>query len=246
MSDTHNAPAPGNQPEARTPEGALIDQTPKLGSETTPKTEPEKKEEPTKVEGKTEPEKKVEPEKKEPPKKPSLLNKDEPGAPEKYEPFTAPEGYDLNPEVITKAETMFKELGLNQTQAQQLVSFYAENAAAAADAPYAAYEAQREAWQAEVAADPEIGKKLPQVKQTVGAALNLLGDPKLVADFKSAMDITGVGDHPAFIKAIYKLASMVTEGKHVPAGAPITPKAPGAAPKSAAQAIFPNLPSSAG
>lgn len=247
MSETLHAEAPlANSTEARTPTGELKNQV--STSETTTTTTPPKEEPKTepKVEAKTEP--KVEDKSK---TKESLLNKKDeapPGAPEKYEPFAAPEGYDLNPEVITKAEGIFKELGLNQDQAQRLVSFYAENAAAAADAPYAAYEAQRQEWQTKVKADPEIGKILPQVKQTVSKALDLLGSPALTASFKQALDVTGIGDHPDFIKGMYKLASLVTEGGHVRGGGPAETgqTGPNSRPKSAAAAIFPNLPSASG
>jgi hypothetical protein len=198
--------------------------------------------EPPKVE-----EKKPEVKKPEEKKEPSLLNKKDDkaeGVPEKYT-FTVPEGMEMSEEVQAKTGEVFKELGLTQAQADRLVAFHAEQTAAQAKAPYEAYLDMRKGWRDEVAADPEIGKQLPVVKQTIAKALDGLGQPELVKAFKESMDLTGAGDHPAFIKAFYYLAQKATEGKHVSGTGPTGPgtKAPGSAPRNAAQALYPNLPS---
>lgn len=180
----------------------------------------------------------------------SLLNKTEAdkakpeGAPEKYEEFKVPEGYVLDPKIAEEASGIFKGMNLSQTQAQSLVDFYAAKTREAANAPFEAYTAMRQEWQTKVAADPEIGSKLPEVKQTVSRALDSLGDPKLASDFREAMDLTGAGDHPAFIKAFYKLAQQVVEGHSVRGSnpSPAGQKPPGAGPISAAKALYPNNP----
>jgi hypothetical protein len=117
--------------------------------------------------------------------------------------------------VVAEASTLFKELKLDNAAAQRLVDFQAKLQKDAAEAPYAAYDAMREGWQAQVKADPDLGPKLPQVKETIGRALDTLGDQTLVASFREAMNLTGAGDHPAFIKAFYRLASAVVEGTPV-------------------------------
>lgn len=231
MTDT---PLP-NDPASRTETGEILDQAPKTEPTTEGKTEPEAKTDAT-----------------EPSKdKPSLLNekKEEPkaGAPEKYEPFTVPEGFTLDEKVSGEASAIFKELGLDQASAQRLVDFYSSKTIEAANAPYELYSKMREGWQTEVRADPEIGTKLPAVKETISRALDSLGDAKLANEFRGAMDLTGAGDHPAFIKAFYKLAQAVTEGKAVTPKGPSVEgqKAPGVGKPTAAQALYPNLPSSA-
>jgi hypothetical protein len=146
---------------------------------------------------------------------------------------------------------IFKELGLNQDQAQKLVNFHTAQMIDAAKAPAATYEATRAGWRATIEADPDIrsaaadGKTgIEAVKVGIAKTLNAIGDPALTTAFKEAMDLTGAGDHPAFIKAMWKLADFVTEGKHV-AGANPSPHgqaAPGAKPPTAAKALYPNLP----
>lgn len=170
--------------------------------------------------------------------------KEEPktGAPEKYEDFKLPEGIKLEGEQLESAVTLFKEMGLDQAGAQKLVDYHTAQMKALAEGPANAYKEMREGWQTAAKADPEIGPKVAQIKETLGRAYDVIGDPKLVGEFKAAMDLTGVGDHPAFIKLFNKLASLVIEPRHV-SGQPNkdAPKAPGEAPKSVANALYPNL-----
>jgi hypothetical protein len=186
------------------------------------------------------------------PEKPADGTKPPPaGAPETYTAFTAPEGYTLDPKTIEAATPIFKELGLSQEAAQKLVAFHSEQMIAAAKAPATEYETMRTAWQAKAKSDPDMAKAvngdktgLEAVKLDMGRALNAIGDPALASEFKAAMDLTGAGDHPAFIKTFWKLAQYVTEGKHVAGAQPSVhgQQAPGTTARpSAAQAMYPKL-----
>lgn len=181
-----------------------------------------------------------------------LTKKDEapPKAPEKYEAFKLPEGITLEGETLTKAQELFKGLSLTQEQAQSLVDFHAAQMKAIADGPVAEYDAMRNGWKTKSEADPEIGpmdgSKAKALRVTIGRALDALGDATLATDFKSAMNLTGVGDHPAFIKAFAKFAEKFVEGRPVdlsganPSSA--SQKAPDAKPTTIASALYPNLP----
>lgn len=166
--------------------------------------------------------------------------------PESYSEWKVPEGWTLDEKVSTDVNTLFKEIGLSQSNGQRLVDFYIKQAQDAADAPYKMYEKMRGEWRNEVANDPDIGSRLDHVKQTISKALNGLGDPKLTQSFREAMDLTGAGDHPAFIRAFYRMAQRLTEQSHVvgngpsPAGQTRT----GTVPRSVANAMYPDLPSS--
>lgn len=158
------------------------------------------------------------------------------GAPEKYDAFTLPEGYEANEPVLTEASGIFKDLGLSQDQAQKLVDFYSKVSSDAADAGVRLWQETQTAWRDEVKADPVIGgQKLDQVMGTINKAINTIGDAKLISGFREAMNITGAGNNPNFIRAFYALATKLTEGGPV-SGRPET-----AAPKSAAAAMYPNL-----
>lgn len=174
------------------------------------------------------------------------------GAPEAYTEFKAPEGYTLDTKTLEAATPIFKDLGLTQDQAQRLVDFHSKAMIDAAKAPAQEYESTRTAWRAAVDSDPVIkgavmdGKTgIEAVKIGIGKTLAAIGDPQLTADFKAAMDLTGVGDNPAFIKALWKLSAFVTEGKSVQ-GANPSPHgqvAPGTSARPpAAKSLYPNLP----
>lgn len=173
------------------------------------------------------------------------------GAPEAYTDFQLPEGLSLSKETLEAATPIFKELGLSQEAAQKLVSFHADQVKAlTAASQEASYSAMRTDWQAKTLADNDIksysleGKTgIDAVKIDIGRALGTL-DPALAGEFKAAMDLTGAGDHPAFVKALWKLSQNIAEGRPV-TGANPSPEGqrkPGDAAKpSPAKALYPNL-----
>lgn len=166
------------------------------------------------------------------------------GAPEKYEAFKVPEGYEMAEETTKEVTGLFKELNLSQDAGQKLIDYYTTQTKEALDAPFKLWQETQEKWQNEVRLDSEIGGKLDQVKTTISKAIDGLGDSKLAADFRQAMDFTGAGNNLAFIKTFFKLASAVTEGGHVSGEGPTraSQARPGAAPPTAAHALYPNLP----
>lgn len=184
--------------------------------------------------------------------KPSVINEpagsvvNQPSvAPEKYETFNVPEGYELDSKVAEEAGAIFKRMGLSQADAQSLVDFYTAKTTESANEPYKVWSDMQEKWVTEVKNDPVLGPRLNEVKTTISRAIDGLNDPKLARDFREAMDFTGAGNNPAFIRAFYKLAQLVTEGGHVSGNGP-SPAGQGRrnAMPSAAQAMYPNLPSS--
>lgn len=227
-----------NDPAARSPTGEILDQkgtplTPETKTEPETKVEPEVKTEPEVKEGDTLLTKKDELEKK----------PDASSAPEKYEPFKVPDGFTLSEPIAVEAGTLFKELNLSQDQAQKLIDFHAAKTREAAEAPGKLWADTQEEWVKAVRADPEIGSKLPVVKQTIAKAIDSLPAP-LAAEFRQAMDYTGAGNNPAFIKAFYKFATQLTEGGHVSGGGPskFGQSAPSERPGSLAAAMYPTLP----
>lgn len=232
MSETAQADPSGLD---RTPTGELKDQQ---------KTAPEAKTEP-KVEPKLDPAKADADAKTD--AKPSLLNEKDSvatGAPEKYEAFKAPEGYELDQPTVDRAIPLFKELGLSQEGAQKLIDFQSELSKQASEAGVQLWMDTQAKWVDAVKADPEIGHKLPEVKATISKAIDSVLGPALGKDFREAMDFTGAGNNPAFIKGFYKFAQGRTEGTHVAAGGP---SKFGQAKSSAKgegfeHALYPNLP----
>lgn len=181
----------------------------------------------------------------EPSAEPAAEPKPESAAPDAYTDFSVPEGHTLDTAAIESATPIFRELGLSQDQAQKLVNFYSEQIGKINSENESFMETMRTQWRNDLKADKEIGGKLDQVKVDIGRTLDRL--PTEVRDnFKAAMDLTGAGDHPAIIKAIYSLGQLIGEGTHVNGD---RPSEHGQARNgvqnrpSLAGAMYPNLPS---
>lgn len=224
-----------NDEAARSPMGEILDQasvTPPAG--TTPTTTPS-----TQADGTTTTETKPTTE----PAKDIAKDGTKPAAPETYT-FAAPEGYTIDPKLLETAAPIFKELGLTNDQAQKLVDIQVAREIASAKSGTDAYAATRAEWQTAVKADPEISAAgLDRVKTDIGRVIATL-PPELATDFRKAMDITGAGDHPAMVKALWKLSSLVTEGAHVTGKGPSSAgqRAPGSIERpSVASALYPKL-----
>jgi hypothetical protein len=166
-------------------------------------------------------------------------NKPKPRAPESYSFKTDPANGDLDKEQLARATPLFKELDLDQAQAQKLVDFFTGFQKQQLDA----VKAMREGWVAKINADPEMGGKLEQIKADIGRAYTHL-PADVVKDFKAAMDLTGAGDHPAFVKAFWKFSQLIGEGTHVSGGGPTKEgqKSPNSTSRpTLASAMYPNL-----
>lgn len=174
-----------------------------------------------------------------------------PAAPATYSEFKAPDGVTFSPAVIESASSVFKELGLNQSQAQKLVDFYAAQQSAGDKAVtdrYAkAVEDQKTEWYNEVMKDPKIGPNIDSLKIGIGRMFDSIGDPKLVNDFKADLERTGMTNNPSLVRMMIKLSSYFTEGTHVSGTNPSpfgTARPNGSAPRTGASAMYPNLPTS--
>lgn len=231
MSDS---PPSVNEQAARTETGELKDQSLSPDGQI-PNGNPEPEKKPDTLESEKKPEGEAKP-------------KPEGGAPEAYADFKVPDGITLEGETLTKATDLFKGLGLTQDAAQSLVDFHTAQMKSLAGVPDRAFDEMTAGWKTAAAADPEIGApdsvKGKAIREDLGRALDTLGNPKLVTEFKDAMNLTGVGDHPAFIKVMATWAKTIIEPRNVSAKGPSehgqsdkgTKERP-----SVAQGMYPNL-----
>lgn len=169
---------------------------------------------------------------------------EKPVVPEKYADFKLPEGVKLEGEQLTAATTLFKESGLSQDAAQKMVDFHVAQLKAAAEGPTKAYNDLRAEWQTQTKAQFN-DTQLAEVKTNVAKLHTAIADPKLSGEFRQVMDLTGVGDHPAFISFLNKLSEFVVEGKPVQGRGPSPHGQRGPTESdrpSAAAAMYPNLP----
>jgi hypothetical protein len=160
-----------------------------------------------------------------------------------------PETYDFgegfDPKLLETATPVFKELGLTQDAAAKLVDLYKTQTAGMTDALLAQVEKTRTEWRTAVESDKEIGGILKtRVLPEIGRALDKLPS-EVSKSFRESLDLTGAGDHPAVVKALYEMSKLVNEGTHVSGRGP-SPDGQSAAgkvvPPSAAASLYPNLP----
>ncbi|HHK9915276.1 TPA: peptidase [Enterobacter hormaechei] len=137
------------------------------------------------------------------------------GAPEKYE-FTAGEGQELDTAALEQFEPIARELNLTNEQAQKMVDLYGTKIMPMVQQQQAeAWQKTTEQWAADVKADKEIGgDKLTANLSAAQRALEQFGDPEL----KEYLDSTGLGNHPALVKAFIKVGKAMSEDKVVTGG----------------------------
>ena len=137
---------------------------------------------------------------------------------EAYADFTLPEGMTLNSEQLEAAAPLFKELGLNQEQAQKLVDFQAQQVQAGQQGQMDAFNQLKTDWVEQAKKDAEIGGD--KFDENVGIAKQALakfgneGFTKLLNDF-------GMGNHPEVIRFMAKVGRLTKEDNPDDAGNPI-------------------------
>ena len=154
------------------------------------------------------------------------------GAPETYGDFTAPEGVELASEAVEGFKSIAKELNLSQDAAQKLVDYHVKHSSEQAEKQATAFKEMSEGWAAASKADKEIGgAEFDKNVAAAGKAIKEFGTPELV----SALNTSGLGNHPEVVRVFAKIGKTMTEDNV------ISGKESSAPPKSAAQIIYPNM-----
>lgn len=128
------------------------------------------------------------------------------GAPEAYEAFEMPEGFEVDEAALAGATPIFQELGLSQAKAQKLVSFFAEHEGQRAEAMAAGHVAQVEAW--ETAAREQFGAEFDGTVQTAVAGLKRFDTDGKVSE---VLNSTGLGSHPEVIALFNRIGKATSE-----------------------------------
>ncbi|RDT35821.1 peptidase [Citrobacter freundii] len=130
------------------------------------------------------------------------------GAPEKYD-FKPAEGQELDTAALEQFEPIARELNLTNEQAQKMVDLYGTKIMPMVQQQQAeAWQKTTEQWAADVKADKEIGgDNLTGNLSAAQRALEQFGDQEL----KEYLDSTGLGNHPALVKAFIKVGKAMSE-----------------------------------
>lgn len=137
-----------------------------------------------------------------------------PQTPEKYAFENLPEGYTLDDAAAAEWSSTFKDLGLSQDAVDKLVAADAKRQQGMVEAFHGqiteAHKQQVGQWIAQVKADPEFGgAKLAENIGIAQKALAAYGSPELTQMLKE----TGIGSHPALLKAFHKAGLELGEGR---------------------------------
>lgn len=129
-------------------------------------------------------------------------------APETYAEFNLPDDVPVDAALLDGALPLFKELGLNQEQAQKLVDFQVKQVEASGQKQADAFNQQLNDWLTDAKADKEFGgdafdKNVAIAKSGVDA----FGTP----EFKQLLDDTGLGNHPEIIRFMVKVGKLTQE-----------------------------------
>lgn len=137
--------------------------------------------------------------------------KAEPKAPEKYD-IKAPEGMELDSELLSKFDPVFRDLDLSNEQANKLASLYGDHMKTMQEAQANQWAKVQETWVSELKADQDFGgANFDTNVETAKVAIQRFGGEGLV----KALNETGMGNHPEIIKFAHKVGLAISEDKFI-------------------------------
>lgn len=154
------------------------------------------------------------------------------GAPESYKDFAIPEGMEFDKERASKFTEVAKKANLDQDTAQAFVDLYATAVKETAEAQAKMWADTQNNWANESKSDKEFGGvKFNENISVAKKALDKFGTPELI----ELADSYGMGNHPEFIRLLYRVGKAMSEDKFV-VGAGGT-----GGPKDPAKVLFPDM-----
>jgi len=152
--------------------------------------------------------------------------------PEAYEPFTLPEGEELDENALPMVQDLFKELGLPQDKAQEVLNKLMEIDKARQPTQEQIQTMQVERITALNASWGEACKKLPELggenfaksAEVAASVMTQFGTPEL----REFLNYSALGSHPEFFKFIHAVGSSMKQDTMVHGGeeAPSSSKKP--------------------
>lgn len=145
-----------------------------------------------------------------------------------FEPFQLPEGLTLAEEEVGKFQSVLVDPELTpQQRGQQMIDMYVTEMQRLQRNQYDVFERTREGWREQFFSDPELGGNRQETTLRACAAIRdrFAGTGEHRREFIEAINNTGIGDHPAFIRFMHNIAKVYGEGRPVvPTQAmPLTP-----------------------
>lgn len=149
------------------------------------------------------------------------------GAPEKYEAFKLPDGMTISADVEKEFTTLARGLNLPQDKAQALIDLQVKAAQKSQEESVAQFEKMKSEWKAKTL--KFLGANKDQSLAYAAKFLDKVGDK----DLRKVLDESGLGNHPALVKAFIEAGKLIGEDNFVEGN-----NAPSE--KSFAEILYPN------
>ncbi|CAB3624657.1 peptidase [Achromobacter pestifer] len=134
------------------------------------------------------------------------------GAPEQYEDFAAPEGVQLDAELVGDLKTIAKELNLSQKDAQRVADLGPKLLQKLQGHQAEAFAQVRQTWADDAKADKEIGGEAFDENLGVAKkALESFGTPEL----RTLLNESGIGNHPEVIRFMVRAGKAISSDTFV-------------------------------
>lgn len=145
------------------------------------------------------------------------------GAPERYD-FKAPQGAEVDAQVLTAFSEVARDLNLSQEAAQKVLDKVTPvMAERRAEALKAQLDQARNTWVSASKADKEFGGSgLNENLSTAKKALDAFGSTEL----RAFLEDSGLGDHPEMIRLLYRAGRAISSDRYVGGREPASKPAP--------------------
>ena len=153
-------------------------------------------------------------------------------APDTYEDFSLPEGFEPNSDTIGEFKELAKELDLSQETAQKLIAMQIKVQTQFQEAQIAEWDKVQKKWEDSARNDKEYGGK--SFETNLGFAKTAL-DKFASDEFRETLEETGMGNHPELIRFLVNIGKGIGEDDVMKDGTK-----PGGD-KTASEIMFPNM-----
>jgi len=134
--------------------------------------------------------------------------------PEKYEPFTMPEGHEQDQAMADTFEPVFRELGLSQAKAQKLIEAYHEHIVPKnLETTMQQWDDLKAKWAEETKNDKEYGgEKFQENFHFAAKAMDQFATPEL----RAALNEYGIGNHPEMVRLMIRVGKALSDDPNLP------------------------------
>jgi len=141
----------------------------------------------------------------------------DPAAPPTDYQLTAPEGFDLSPQMLEEAAPVFRELGLDSEGANRLMPLAGKLADHIVTGLESDHSTLKKDWAKATLADPHIGgANWNETRRLVDTAMKYVGaGPQ--SELRELLNESGLGNHPAFVRAFRQFGAVLARKPGDPA-----------------------------